>query len=295
MRSKENSYLPGGKGINVARVCKTIGTPAVRSIVMLPRVESDLYKDLLNKEGHEVQFVDIDGGIRHAILINQETNSHNSVIIGKGPELGAQDWDKFCEQVASTVRSGEIVVEMGSLPPGFPSSAINALYEVVHRAGAQLLVDSSPSVLKTRGEALLDFVTPNLEEAEALVHGYSTDLYVVNDEDVEARALAAADALFNSVASTVLITCGKHGVAVKSAGVSEWIPAYLVSDEKFKSSVGAGDSFVAGFATYLEQHSHDLVQAVKFGMSCAAAQCETYEPGNLSKQRAYEIFEAGRA
>lgn len=295
MRSSENSYLPGGKGINVARVCKTMGAPNVRSIIMIPTVEGELYKTLLHEEGHDVEFVDIAGGVRHSILINQQGSKDNTVIVGKGPAMTAGDWKAFCGLVAGTVRSGEIVAMMGSLPSGYPSDALEQLANVVHHVGAQLLVDSAPAVFASRESAVLDFITPNLDEAEALINGSATSLYVENDSNVPERALAAADALYESVGKTVMVTGGKHGIALKSKHAREWIPAYTLPLDKFKSAVGAGDSFVAGFAIYLEQHSHDLVQSVKFGMACAAAQCETFEPGNLKKDRALAIFESGKA
>jgi fructose-1-phosphate kinase PfkB-like protein len=141
----------------------------------------------------------------------------------------------------------------------------------------------------------LDFISPNLEEAEALIQNVPDNIYLINEENVEERALAAAGKLYGKLAKNVLITAGKFGVAFKNSTEHFWVPAFTLPEDKFKSSVGAGDSFVAGFAMYLEEHPGDFQNAIKFGMACGAAQCETYEPGNLIKERALEIFETGRA
>ena len=85
-RSQKNSYTPGGKGINVARACKTLGEKP-NLLVMLPRVEGDLYKELLGKDLENVSYQDINGGVRHAILINKENSTENTVIVGKGPDV----------------------------------------------------------------------------------------------------------------------------------------------------------------------------------------------------------------
>ena len=295
VRSLENTYTPGGKGLNVAKVATTMGNTNFRLLVMLPKVEGSLFKELLAPEKYDVTYLDIEGGIRKAILVNKENSLENTVIVGKGPDMQNGDWDRYLSLVKELVRPGEIVVEMGSLASNYPSNAIEELAKIVHDKGAKLLVDTSPACFKTRGNSVLDFITPNLDEAEALINNTSGDVYVVDDTDIEKRAMAAAEKLYGTVAHTVMITTGKHGIALKTEKEHLWIPAYTVSDSAFKSSVGAGDSFVAGFVTYLEQNPGEFESAIRFGMSTAAAQCETFEPGNLKKDRALEIFKAGRA
>jgi fructose-1-phosphate kinase PfkB-like protein len=106
--------------------------------------------------------------------------------------------------------------------------------------------------------------------------------------------MSAAAILHGEVARNVLITSGKFGVAFKNDSQHTWYPAYTLPKERFKSSVGAGDSFVAGFTMSLDVDPEEFGRAVRFGMACAAAQCETFEPGNLLKSRALEIFESGK-
>jgi len=60
--------------------------------------------------------------------------------------------------------------------------------------------------------------------------------------------------------------------------------------------VGAGDSFVAGFAIYYETHQTETnwKEAIKYGMATAAASCETYRAGGFEKARVLEILNGGR-
>lgn len=295
VRSKKNTYLPGSKGINVARVGKTMGAKDLRLAIMLPKLEGEVFKDLLALENHNVSYLDINGEVRKAILINKENTLDSTVIVGKGSEINSKDWQRFCEFVKSLVKAGELVIIMGSLPNNSPSDGLEQISKIIQQEGGVVFVDSSPASLRSHGNVILDFISPNLEEAEALINNTPDNIYLVDETNIKERAMAAADKLQGKIAKTVLITSGKFGVAIKTNNEHNWIPAYTLPQEKFKSSVGAGDSFVAGFAMYLEDNPNQIQRAIQFGMACAAAQCETFEPGNLIKDRALEIFEMGRS
>jgi len=181
---------------------------------------------------------------------------------------------------------------MGSLPSNHPENAIDRLAQTINSAGGKLLVDTSPAAFKSRSKEILDFISPNLEEAEAMISNKSGDLFVPNDDNVSMRALAAAEALFGQVGKNIIVTAGAHGCAFKNADEHWWLPAFIISPDRYKSAVGAGDSFVAGFAIYYETHQPETnwKEAIKYGMATAAASCETYRAGGFEKARVLEIL-----
>ena len=185
---------------------------------------------------------------------------------------------------------------MGSLPSNHPENAIDRLAQTINSAGGKLLVDTSPVAFKSRSKEVLDFISPNLEEAEAMISNKSGDLFVPNDDNVSERALAAAEALFGKVGKNIIVTAGAHGCAFKNADEHLWLPAFVISPDRYKSAVGAGDSFVAGFAIYYETHQTEInwKEAIKYGMATAAASCETYRAGGFVKARVLEILNGGR-
>ncbi len=65
-----------------------------------------------------------------------------------------------------------------------------------------------------------------------------------------------------------------------------------IEDSQYKSAVGAGDSFVAGLATYLESKggTTDWKDCASFAMATATASCETYLAGGVDVNRVNEIF-----
>lgn len=293
-RAIKNETTAGGKGINVARACKTMGVDP-HLYLMLPMHEGDFYRELLDSEGHDVEYLEVAGEVRKAIIMNEEASSAITVFNGLGPDITEKNWDEYCVAAAKKTQKGEIVLMMGSLPSNHPDNAIDRLAKTIDVAGGKLLVDTSPAAFKSRKTEILDFISPNLEEAEAMISNKSGDLFVPNDENVSKRALAAAEALFNKVGKNIIVTAGAHGCAFKNADEHWWLPAFVISPDQYKSAVGAGDSFVAGFAIYYETHQSETnwEEAIKYGMATAAASCETYRAGGFEKSRVLEILSGG--
>lgn len=293
-RATKNETTAGGKGINVSRACHTLGVKP-HLFVMLPKIEGDFYKALLKSEGHDVEYFEVEGEVRKAVIVNEEVSPAITVLNGLGPGITEVDWDSYCITISKKISSKELVLLMGSLPANHPIDAIDRLAQKIHKVGAVLLVDTSPAALTSRKNVLLDFISPNLEEAEAMIYGRPGDLLIPNNENVPSRALAAAQLLYKTVSSTVFVTAGAHGVAFKNANEHWWIDAYSTSPDRYKSAVGAGDSFVAGIAFYYDTHIAsgspiNWKRAIQYGMATAAASTETYRAGGFEHSRVIEIL-----
>ena len=290
-RATKNLTSAGGKGINVARACQTMGSRP-HLYLTLPKLEGSFYKELLNSEGHDVDYFDVDGEVRKAVIVNKAESSAITVINGAGPAISSADWQEFCNEAAKRVAPDELVLSMGSLPTNFPDDALAKLNIAIHSAGGKLLIDTAPVAFPSLQNEIVDFISPNVEEAEALINKTSGDLFVPNDENIKERAMAAAQALHGTLAQNVLVTGGAAGCAFKNDDEHWWLDAYEIPADRYKSAVGAGDSFVAGFAMYVEKHPKktNWQTAVRYGMATAAASCETYRAGGFEKSRVLELL-----
>ena len=76
----------------------------------------------------------------------------------------------------------------GSLPPGAPGDAYARLVGLAHAAGALAIVDVGGEQLAAAVAAGADAVTPNLAEAEGLLHGRADETVDAGDVAVVARA-----------------------------------------------------------------------------------------------------------
>lgn len=290
-RAVKNKTTAGGKGINVARAISSLGSKG-QLILMLPKVQADLYKGNLAQVGISAFYLDIAGEVRKSIIVNQEVASDITVVNGMGPDITAEDWDRYCELVFEKISPTDLVLLMGSMPSNSPANAIEKLLKLVHSADAQLLVDTSPMSLKSRLGGVLDIITPNLEEAEAFISGDTGNFFMINNENIQERAMSVADKLQAEVAMQVFITAGEHGCAFNNGSEKWFLPAYKVKPWLYRSAVGAGDSFVAGLASYLQNNMHAVnwQDCARFAMATAAASCESFLAGGVKKERVYEIL-----
>jgi sugar/nucleoside kinase (ribokinase family) len=129
------------------------------------------------------------------------------------------------------------------------------------------VIDAAGSVLEATLEAGEGVVTPNLAEAEALLHSpHSEPLH--GDADARDRALDAANGLIRRGAWRAVVTAGGAGAAYAQQGPGVpggWVPARPV---EVRNPVGAGDAFAAAMALCLGQGT-SLEAAVVFGVEVA--------------------------
>lgn len=280
----------GGKGINVARVLRSLGDPAP---LLVPVGASDRarYEDLLRREGAEFSSVEVSGAVRIASIYLEEASPRVTVINDAGDPMSQEDWERVAHAIVTRVEPGDIVLCMGSFPPGLDPQAVSRLVREIHDRGAAILLDCNPPWLAAALPAHPDVVTPNIHEAEAVISQESA-LVMGADEDDHAstrdRAERAAQRLCDLGAVRALVTAGSAGVALAGEGRVAWLPAFPVTAV---STVGAGDSFVAGLAHVWSRSGQDVdwEQATRFGIATAAASCEQVRAGGVDPARALEI------
>lgn len=290
MRAIEVEVTAGGKGINVARVLRAHGLPA--QLMAVAGIEDALrYRHLLAEEGADPIIVEIPGKIRVASIYREITSSRVTVVNDAGDPVPPAAWDRVHRAIVQAVEPGDLVACMGSFPPGIDSSAVHRLVAEIRESGALVLIDTAPQWLIGALSAGPDIVTPNLHEALAVLG--QGDIRTMNDhewtvEETRERALEAADALHERGAAHAMVTAGVAGVALADSSGTSWYDAFPV---EVVSTVGAGDSFVAGVAiTWLESDGNpDWVGAVRYGIATSAASCEQVRAGGVDPARAQMI------
>ena len=132
-------------------------------------------------------------------------------------------------------------------------------------------------------------VTPNLAEAEGLLHGRADETVEAGDPDeVRARAGRAAADLVARGARRAVVTAAAAGAAVADGDAVAWIPAPRVT---VRNPVGAGDALVGGLGVALER-GEPFARAVALGIAAAAASVETAKAGTLDPARAAALAAA---
>jgi 1-phosphofructokinase family hexose kinase len=294
IRAQSAELTCGGKGINVVRALRSLGAEA---LLILPVGTRDraAYEGLLAAEKLAAEIIPVAGGVRTATILLESDVDRVTVINEAGTFEDPAQWRDVVTRVVTTAHDGDLVMIMGSLPSGLAASALVELVAGLHARGARVLVDTAPQWLENVLATKPDVITPNLDEAEAclgLTDARVMDSHSLDDTEARGRADRAARQLVERGARIALVTAGGAGVAIATAHAHAWVSAVSV---EVVSTVGAGDSFVAGFA-YTWQNSgmkEDLsaiVEAVRSGVASAAASCEQVLAGGVVRARYSELL-----
>ena len=282
MRFTRATVTPGGKGVNVARVALALGAPATL-VALAPGRTGRAVVELLQDEGIGVRAVPTSGEVRAAIVV-LEPSGRTTVLNEPGPPLADEEWEAYEEAIAVAIPEHRVLVCSGSVPPGAPADAYGRLARLARERGAAALVDAAGGTLAAALAAEPDFVTPNYVEAEGVILGQRTDEGGVPPSEARERACAAAARLAER-ARFAIVTAGAAGVALAGDAETAWIEAPSVS---VRNSVGAGDSFVGGFAAAVER-GDDVRKAVVAGVAAAAASVESELAGGVDPRRVEEL------
>jgi 1-phosphofructokinase len=234
---------------------------------------------LLAEEAVELHGIPVGGEIRCTAVI-LEPDGRATVINEPGPPLAAGDWQALERAVESTLPDHGVLVCAGSLPPGSPEDGYGRLVQRARDAGTPAVVDANGPILAAALAARPDVVTPNLGEAEGLLHG-RVDETVEASPDARPRAEAAAEELVRAGARAAVVTAAAAGAAVADGDTTTWIPAPRVA---VRNPIGAGDAFAASLAAALER-GHGVEEAARRGVAAAAASVEAPTAGDLDPER----------
>jgi 1-phosphofructokinase family hexose kinase len=269
----------GGKGVNVARVGRAFGHQAV-VVTFLPVESAAQLGQLAAVEQAELAGVPVPGAARAASIL-LEGSGRVTVLNEPGPPREAADWPPLLAEIEQRVPGQQSLVCSGSLPPGSPADAYAQIVAIGQRAGLRTFVDAAGQALAAVLPAHPDVVSPNLSEAESLLHGPSVEGVEPDGADIAQRAAAAARGLVARGARRAIVSAGRHGAAFSDADWTVFCPAPTVS---VVSPVGAGDSLVGGLVHALED-GQDWPAAVRFAVAVASASCEQELAGGVDVAR----------
>jgi 1-phosphofructokinase family hexose kinase len=283
---------PGGKGVNVARTLLDLGLRS-RLLGFVADRDREHFAALVADEGLDLVAVAVPGDLRCATIVF-EASARATVLNEPGPVTGPADADRLCAAVDEELARGRatVLVCSGSLPPGLPEETYGRLAEIARGHGALGVVDAARDVLARTLPFAPDLVTPNLHEAEGVLHGRADESSHDDGsvDEVRGRAGAAAAALVARGARHALVTAGAHGAAFTDGSLEVWVPAPQVT---VRNPIGAGDSLVGGLVAALaiadRSPEPDWRDVVSQGVAVASAAVEVEGAGRVDARRAREL------
>ncbi len=120
-RVREVAVRPGGKGINVARVCRQ-WTREVEAVLPVGGANGQGLLAALAAEELRCHPVMIAGETRRTI-VTVTSDGTTTGLYERGPELSVDEWQRLVAQVADAGTRADVVTISGSLPPAAAPSA----------------------------------------------------------------------------------------------------------------------------------------------------------------------------
>ncbi len=254
---------PGGGGINVARAIKKLGGDAL-AIYPAGGYTGKFFTALLHQEAISTLVIETANETRENIIVLEESTNRQYRLGMPGTMLAANEWPEILKKLEA-IKDAQFIVASGSLPPGVPNDIFAHIAAIAKKNNAKLVADTSGTALQQAVNGGAFLVKPNLGELSLLVGKE----YLQKEEVVG----AARQLLKDSECHAVVVSMGGDGALLVTNGLAaRFVPPAV----ERKSTVGAGDSMVAGIVFMLSQCA-TLAAAVKFGVACGTA--ATLHPG----------------
>jgi 1-phosphofructokinase family hexose kinase len=269
-RTVDQTTMPGGKGVNVARAIKRLGQPVIATGLAGGATGTRIV-EALNDEAILNAFVRIREESRTNTAVLDPTTGMHTEINERGPAVSEIEFELFVEKLLYLAKGASICVFAGSLPRGVHADVYASLIREVKRLGVMTMVDTEGDPLRFAVRAEPAVVSPNEPEAEELVG------HEFNDVDDRAQAVAEITRLGASEA-IMTVTDGCYAQVLEEGGQAAY--RVRVSEQEPRSRIGSGDAFLAGYIA-ARYGGRSAVDCLRYGVACGAESTQHFGAGVL--------------
>ena len=269
-------FEPGGGGINVSRALNKLGVDST-AIYLAGGYTGMFFKDLLKKEISSEIMLEISGHTRENLIVFDQTSSLQYRFGMPGPVILEKEWKNIINAIEKLDDTNYIIAS-GSVPEGVPKDIFAQIAVIAKKKNIKLILDTCGEALRLAINEGAYLIKPNLNELS----------FLSNKEELsmEAAVIAAKELIVNGKSELIIVSMGANGALM----VSKEECIHLMPPEvKRISTVGAGDSMVAGIVKSLSENK-SFKDAAKYGVACGSA--ATINPGTelCKKSDADQIY-----
>lgn len=248
----------GGKGVNVSRALISGGHDNTSAYLLLGQENCQPFIEGLVRDQIHTRLFYTDGRMRENITLIDEAGNETRIVMNNF-SANPDTLSYVLSALKKEVTPDDIIACCGRFPAGIPIEDTVEFIEGLKEITNKVVLDTKSIGLSDLLEIAPWFIKPNQKEIEALIG------YPCNDAET---ALMAAEELYLKGVSNVFITLGDRGAVYCGelgkcfVGIPSIVPL---------STVGAGDSTVAGFiAGYMESPTmkNCAATACAYGTAC---------------------------
>lgn len=257
----------GGKGLNISKALQNNGV-GNEAIVVLGKENAAEFRKGAEAEGLSCIWIEQEGRIRENLTVHSDNGKETRISFS-----GFSADETLLEKVNSCIEIDEntVITFTGSVPNGIPMSATKAILRKWKAQGAKIVIDSKSFDIEDILEVSPWLIKPNQEEISAYMH-----TEIGNFED----CADVAKRLCVQGVENVMISLGEQGALLSCA---EGIYAAVPPNVQAVSTIGAGDSSIAGFIAAFAQ-GKDKAACLQTAVAYGTAAC--LQTGTTSPKKA---------
>jgi 1-phosphofructokinase len=268
-RTVKETKFPGGKGINVSRVLQRSNVKS-RALGFVGGFTGKYIEEYLQNEEIETDFIYVSEDTRINIKLKSQQETE---INANGPGISELHISDLIEKIRH-LKKDDILVIAGSIPSTMPSDIYEKLVSICYQNRVEFIVDAEEKLLRTVLPYKPFLIKPN--------HHELGDFFQTTISDVKEAAVYGRKLLELGAKNVIVSLADKGAVFINK----ELTLVATVPSGDVKSSVGAGDSMVAGFlANY--QHTKNPHDAFRY--SVASGSATAFSIGLCTKEEIQEI------
>lgn len=277
LRSLNVKVEPGGGGINVSRALHKLEGNS-EAVYLSGGFTGKQFEKLLTEEGVASIALNISGDTRENFIV-VDAKSHQQYRFGmEGPEVSESEWQQALDHISKQDNVSYIVAS-GSLPPGVPADFFGKLAIIAKQKNARLIADTSGEPLKYAVHEGLFMIKPNLDELATLNEKKELD----HNEIIS----AARKIIANGGCEVMVVSMGKDGAILITDKENILVTPPAV---KVNSTVGAGDSMVAGMVLALSK-KWDWESVLRYGVAAGTSATMNHGTELCKKEDTDQMFE----
>ena len=277
LRCNIPKYEPGGGGINVSRALKKLELDTLALFTSGGRTGKLLETLLLEENLNILPFLVKNETRENFIVVDTLTNQQFRFGF-PGQPISKNEQIAFFDTINAIKDFPEISVISGSLPEGVHVEFMKELIQICKNKNSKVVVDTSGKSLTEAVNEGVYLIKPNIGELAVLTGK--------NELTVQTMEAAAKQLINNGSAEIIVVSMGASGATLFTKNEKIYQPAPIV---KVRSTVGAGDSMVAGMVYALLNNS-SLKNVLRMGIACGSATTMAEGTALFKTENVYKIL-----
>ncbi|GAB4270015.1 MAG: 1-phosphofructokinase [Candidatus Rifleibacteriota bacterium] len=257
-------FTVGGKGINVARMLKTLGRPAL-ALTFAGGANGIKIVKALQDQGISFDLVETLSETRAGINLVVEEPNYHTWWIENGEDLQKFEVDKMLEKIGALKAGSSFIALSGTIPGRRNDDFYLKVLEECRDFRGEIYLDARGAPLKAACKAGGFFLKHNRDEA---IETFALDPFADADQSAFFRLLEKMRIW------GAMITNGKGDVLLWD---NDKIRRLKPAPAKEVSAVGCGDAALAGFL-YGRAQGLSLFESAAWGLAAGAADAEHSGP-----------------